>query len=301
MGELATQQTTSMQALVPRSVPEAVQLAETLAKSSLIPEHLQNKPGDCLLVVMQAQRWGMDALSVAQCTSVVHKRLCYEGKLVAAVLYSMGAIDGRLHYEITGSGAGASIKVTGVPRGGNGEPQTVTGAVKEWRTYGKDKAGNRVDNAWDKIPEDMLVYRGTRQWARRYAPEALLGIYTPDEFDDEPATATATVVQMPTAKAAATPTPAATPTAAPAEDATFSDPKAKAKPEADKPAVDVKTLPEGLHNLSDSQAAILKARAQSVGLDEKALIAKYHRIDLSNLNAVLAELREMANNKANAA
>ncbi len=121
---------------------------------------------------------------------------------------------------------------------------------------------------------------------------------SPDEFDDEPAPTTATIVQMPQAKAAATPSPA--PTAVPAEDATFSDPKAKTKPEADKPAVDVKTLPEGLHNLSDSQAAILKARAKSAGLDEKALIAKYHRIDLSNLNAVLAELRELAN-KANAA
>jgi hypothetical protein len=172
-------------ALVPANVAEAVQLAETIAKASLVPKHLQNKPGDCLLVVMQAQRWGMDALSVAQCTSIVHGRLCYEGKLVAAVLYSMGAVEGRLHYEIKGSGQNASIVVTGTPRGGNG-PQSVTGTVKDWRTFGKDKeTGQRIDNAWDKMPEDMLVYRGTRQWARRYAPEALLGVYTPDEMDDD--------------------------------------------------------------------------------------------------------------------
>lgn len=177
------QQQTSMQALVPRNVHEAVQLAETFASASLIPDHLRGKPGDCLLVVMQAQRWGMDALSVAQCTSVVHGRLCYEGKLVAAVLYSMGAVDGRLRYEIKGSGQGASITVTGTPRGGDGT-QSVSGSVKDWRTFGKDKQGNRIDNAWDKIPEDMLVYRGTRQWARRYAPEALLGVYTPDEMAD---------------------------------------------------------------------------------------------------------------------
>lgn len=189
------QQQTLMQALVPRNVPEAVQLAETFASASLVPEHLRGNPGDCLLVVMQAQRWGMDALSVAQCTSVVHGRLCYEGKLVAAVLYSMGAVDGRLRYEIKGSGQGASITVTGTPRGGDGT-QSVSGSVKDWRTLGKDKQGNRIDNAWDKIPEDMLVYRGTRQWARRYAPEALLGVYTPDEMEDAEPVQAAVVIRQ---------------------------------------------------------------------------------------------------------
>jgi hypothetical protein len=176
---------TRMNALVPTSIHEAIQLADVMAKANLVPDHLRGKPGDCLLIVMQAQRWGMDAVSVAQSTSVVHGKLCYEGKLVAAALYAMGAVDGRLHYEISGTGQGASIVVTGTPRGGNG-PQSVSGKVADWRTYGKDKQGNRIDNAWDKMPEDMLVYRGTRQWARRYAPEALLGVYTPDEIEDVP-------------------------------------------------------------------------------------------------------------------
>lgn len=174
-----------MNALVPTSINEAIQLADVMAKANLVPDHLRGKPGDCLLIVMQAQRWGMDAVSVAQSTSVVHGKLCYEGKLVAAALYAMGAVDGRLHYEISGTGQGASIIVTGTPRGGKG-PQSVSGTVKDWRTYGKDKSGARIDNAWDKMPEDMLVYRGTRQWARRYAPEALLGVYTPDEMEDVP-------------------------------------------------------------------------------------------------------------------
>jgi hypothetical protein len=175
-------------ALVPTSIEQAIALSEIMAKAQLVPEHLRNKPGDCLLVVMQAQRWGMDAVSVAQCTSVVHGKLCYEGKLVAAVLFAMGAIEGRLHYEIEGSGQAARITVRGTPRGGRGE-QVLTGNVTDWRTFGKDKEGNKIKNAWDTIPEDMLVYRGTRQWARRYAPEALLGVYTPDELE-EPAHAT---------------------------------------------------------------------------------------------------------------
>ena len=204
--QLQPQQITTgqrMNALVPTNLSEALQLADIMAKASLIPDHLRGKAGDCLLVVMQAQRWGMDAVSVAQCTSVVHGRLCFEGKLVAAALYAMGAIDGRLEYAINGTGQASTITVTGTPRGGKA-PVSVYGSVQDWRTYTKDRDGNSIQNAWDKIPHDMLVYRGTRQWARRYAPEALLGVYTPDELED--AQATATIVDRAPAAITARPT-----------------------------------------------------------------------------------------------
>lgn len=183
----AASQGQRMNALVPTSIGDALQLADIMAKASLIPDHLRNKPGDCLLIVMQAQRWGMDAGSVAQCTSVVRGKLCYEGKLVAAALYAMGAIEGRLRYEFSGSGDNRRVTVNGRPRGTTID-QAVEGTVGDWKT----------DNGnWKKSPDDMLVYRGTRQWARRYAPEALLGVYTPDELEDAPAehTVVATIVQ----------------------------------------------------------------------------------------------------------
>lgn len=166
----------SANALVPRNIGEALELANVMSAANLIPEHLRGKPGDCLLIVMQAQRWGMDAVSVAQCTSVVKGKLCYEGKLVAAALYAMGAIDGRLSYQFAGKGDDRTVTVTGRPRG-TSQDQSVEGNVGNWKT----------DNGnWKKSPDDMLVYRGTRQWARRYAPEALLGVYTPDELEDVP-------------------------------------------------------------------------------------------------------------------
>lgn len=174
-------------ALVPRSIADALELASVMSKASLIPDHLRGKPGDCLLVIMQAQRWGMDAVSVAQCTSVVHGKLCYEGKLVAAALYATGAIDGRLRYDFSGSGLARAVTVTGRPHGSPVD-QSVIGTVMDWQT--------KNDN-WQKQPDDMLVYRGTRQWARRYAPEALLGVYTPDEIEDAPASPPVTVTALP--------------------------------------------------------------------------------------------------------
>jgi hypothetical protein len=174
-----------MNALVPTSMSEAMELADIMSKANLLPDHLRGKPGDCLLVVMQAQRWNMDPVSVAQCTSVVRGKLCYEGKLVSAALRSMGAIQDELDFEYSGAGQRRKIVVTGTLR--SGKIRSIDGTVEQWATSN--------DN-WKKSPDDMLAYRGTRQWARRWAPAAMLGVYTPDEMEDpEPARATASVVE----------------------------------------------------------------------------------------------------------
>lgn len=201
------------------------QLAELMARMGTMPKHLAGKPADCFRIVVQAAKWHMDPFAVAECTSLVHGRMCYEGKLVAAVLTSLGAIEGRLTYELTGKGQAAEITVTGTPRGG--KPVSLHGTVKEWRTNGDG-------SPWDKQPETQLFYRGTRQWARLYAPEALLGVYTPDEIDTAQEAEGVVVHREPTpartAAAAEQPAPAGTAATPPAE-----PPKAPAAPVA--PAV----------------------------------------------------------------
>lgn len=181
--DLAVQTTVRQDILIPRNISEAMDLAKFISGAMLVPDHLRGKPADCLLIVEQAARWGMSPLAVAQGTSIVHGKLCYEGKVVAAALESLNAVDGRLEYEFSGSGESRSITVSGKPRGGN-KVQSITGTVSGWKTTG----GN-----WQKDPDSMLVYRGTRQWARLYTPGALLGVYTPDEFEEAPLVATAVI------------------------------------------------------------------------------------------------------------
>src|SRR5579875_1789059 len=81
---------------------EAMQLAEMMARSKLLPAHLQGKPADALLVIEQAARWGMSPFAVAQCTSVISGKLNFEGKLVAAALQSCGLLATRLDYQFEG-------------------------------------------------------------------------------------------------------------------------------------------------------------------------------------------------------
>jgi hypothetical protein len=141
-------------------------VAVALSQSSLVPAHLQGKPADCLLLTAQAMRWNIDPLVCAQ-HSFVHKgKVGYEGKLVAAIINSAlkSRGEGTLDFAYSTVGGDRKIEVSAKV---DGRDKKIEGFVSRWKT----------DNgAWAKDPDQMLAYRGARQWARLWMPEILLGV-----------------------------------------------------------------------------------------------------------------------------
>jgi RecT family protein len=160
-------------ALVPHDMDQAIRLAQAMASAKMVPKHLQGDTGTCLMVVEQAMRWGMSPFAVAQCTSSIGGKLMYEGKLVAAAVEGSGAIEGRFDYEWAGEGENRQITVS-ARRRGETNPRQMTIHLKDVRTS---------NEWWKKQPDQMLVYSGTRNWARRWTPAVILGVYAPEEFD----------------------------------------------------------------------------------------------------------------------
>ena len=165
--------------LSPHTLKDAMELAAMMAKARLVPECLQNSPGDCLMVVEQSMRWGMSPFAVAQCTSSVRGKLMFEGKLVAAVVNSAPLLAGDLDYEFSGAGNDRSVKVTGKLK--DGRVRDVTVKLADILTYEKDGS---LKQMWKKQPDQQLVYGGARVWARRWTPQLMLGVYSPEEIDD---------------------------------------------------------------------------------------------------------------------
>lgn len=168
--------TTGGMGLVPQSMDQAVRMAEMMAKGRLVPTHLQNSPGDCLMVIEQATRWGMSPFAVAQSTSVIQGKLMFEGKLVAAALHTSGALATRLAYEYAGEGANRAVRVSAT-LAGETEPRCVDVKLADAKT---------TNGMWTKQPDQQLAYHAARVWARRYAPEVMLGVYAPEEMDAPP-------------------------------------------------------------------------------------------------------------------
>jgi hypothetical protein len=163
-------------ALVPQSMEAAIRMAEMMARAKMLPTHLQGSPGDCLMVVEQAGRWGMSPFAVAQCTSVIQGKLMFEGKLVAAALHTSGALATRLAYDYSGEGAARVVRVSAI-LAGEKEPRFVDVRLADAKT---------TNGMWTKQPDQQLAYHGARVWARRYAPEVMLGVYAPEEMEPTP-------------------------------------------------------------------------------------------------------------------
>jgi hypothetical protein len=167
----------SARTLIPESMGQAMQLAGMMAKARLVPKDLQNAPADCLLVIQAAARWGVDPYAVAQETSVIQGRLMYSGKLTAAVVNARGGLVGRLAYDYRGQGDDRTVTVSGLLRG-EAEPRTAEVRLRDVRTTNK---------MWQQQTDQQLAYSAARIWARRHTPDLLLGIWSPEEFDDQPA------------------------------------------------------------------------------------------------------------------
>lgn len=159
-------------ALVPASIPEATTLAKMLSDSSLVPQHLRGKVADCFLVVEQSMRWGLSPFAVAQATSLIQGKLMFEGKLVSAVINAKADLVERLRFDYSGEGEQRMVTVRGTFRGEK-EPREVEVKLKEARTN---------NEMWRRQPDQQLAYHGARVWARRHAPEIMLGIYAPEEM-----------------------------------------------------------------------------------------------------------------------
>lgn len=176
-------------------------LAELMASGkSTIPDHLRNK-GDCMAIIMQSMQWRMNPLAVAQKTHVVSGKLGYEAQLVAAVINSSGVVRDRFRFEFFGPWERIIGKFE-IRRGDKGEyrvpgwklvDEEGVGVVVSATIKGESEprhlelflAQARVRNSglWADDPKQQLCYLAQKKWARLYAPDVIMGVYSVDEFE----------------------------------------------------------------------------------------------------------------------
>ncbi|AMX93738.1 MULTISPECIES: hypothetical protein [Mesorhizobium] len=176
-------------------------LTERIASSSLVPESLRTEgpankktdlPRDVIVanvfaVVEQADRWNISPFALLACAAIVHGRLGFEGKVIAAVLESLFHI--KLHHYFTGDPRSEQhhIYLCDEPlpddiiaelKPGYRHPRfkIMDGSVAEWKTTGNGSPWRPATYT------KMLVYRGSREWPRVYKPGAIMGVLGDDEL-----------------------------------------------------------------------------------------------------------------------
>lgn len=241
-------------ALVPHSASSAALLMDIQSMERLeriadlmssgkttVPQHLRGSKGDCFAITLQSMQWGMNPFAVAQKTHLVNGTLGYEAQLVAAVINSSGVVKDRFRFDWFGAWdaiigkfkevesktkkddngffkkyivpdwkqtdeQGLGVKVWATLKGEN-EPRVLTLLLTQART--------RNSTLWTEDPKQQLAYLAQKRWARLYAPDVILGVYTGDELADpqEKYMGMADVVSAPAGQA----TPGSDPPAYPAD------------------------------------------------------------------------------------
>lgn len=181
-------------------------LADMMANGrATVPQHLQGNPADCMAVIMQAAQWRMNPFAVAQKTHVVSGTLGYEAQLVNAVVCSSTKVKDSFHYEWFGEWT----KVIGnfaTRKNQNGKEYQVPAwtaadekglGIRVWATLKGEnepriielllsQAQVRNSTLWASDPKQQLAYLAVKRWARLYAPDVILGVYSSDELQEQP-------------------------------------------------------------------------------------------------------------------
>lgn len=183
------------------SMERLERIADLMASGkTTVPQHLRGSKGDCFAIVLQSMQWGMNPFAVAQKTHLVNGTLGYEAQLVSAVINTSGAVKDRFHFEWYGPWEKVIGKFS-IKKGEKGEYR-VPGwtmadeegcGIKVWATL-KGEAQPRVlelllaqarvrnSTLWADDPKQQLAYLAQKRWSRLYAPDVIMGVYSPDEM-----------------------------------------------------------------------------------------------------------------------
>ena len=180
-------------------------IAEVLADSSLLPEHLRgfwkvkaNKANDwkgewedyprdtrianAMLVVNAARLWGCDPFQLATHSYVVSGKMDFDGQVYAAMVNHHGGLAETLEPHYEGDGIDRYVRISG-RLDCWAEPREIELALVNAQT--KNHKGE-VNSQWRKDVDQMLFYAGARKWVRRYCPQVMLGLVTIKDTETEP-------------------------------------------------------------------------------------------------------------------
>lgn len=162
-------------AIAPKSMSDVMEFAKLMAVSGVcVRSHFRKNPGACLAVTLQAMKWGADPFAVANKAYVVNDQLAYEAQLVHAIVNSSTMLTKRLDAAFEGDGTHRRCRIVGHIKGDDTQKEYISPEIGAIPT--------KNSPLWKSDPDQQLFYYSSRAWVRRWLPDVLLGIYTPDEL-----------------------------------------------------------------------------------------------------------------------
>ena len=177
MSNITALQTSKPQfSLTPQSLNEALQFADMLSKSNMVPKDYQGNPANCIIAMQWGMEIGLQPLQVMQNIAVINGRPAIWGDAMLAIVRGSGLLE-RITEEPTDTGCTCAVKR-------KGEPEVVrTFTLEDAKRAGL--AGKQ--GPWQQHPKRMMQMRARAFALRDVFPDVLRGVHIAEIAQDEPA------------------------------------------------------------------------------------------------------------------
>lgn len=165
-------------ALQPQSMNEAMQMAEMLSGSQMVPKHYMGKPQDTLVAMMMGSELGLNPIQSLQNIAVINGKPAIYGDALLALVQNHPKFGGH-EEQFDDQSMTATCTVW---RKGDAQKHTVTFSQADAQKANLwDKQG-----PWKQYPKRMLMWRARGYALRDKFADALGGLITVEEARDIP-------------------------------------------------------------------------------------------------------------------
>jgi hypothetical protein len=158
---------------------EAMEFANMLATSNIVPAAFQAKPADILVAIQWGMELGLQPMQALQNIAVINGRPSVWGDALLAIVRADPRCLG-VHEEIDGEVASCTIK----RQQADGSVEAVKATFSMRQAAKAGLAGKK--GPWTSYPERMLQMRARGFAIRDAFPDLLKGIITSEEAQDTP-------------------------------------------------------------------------------------------------------------------
>jgi len=167
--------------LLPRSLKEALQLADLIHRSKLAPKGFDS-PESCLVGILYGMEVGLSPIAALQRMAIIDGRPTIWGDAALALVQASGlliSIREEIQEDATQPNINRLTAICTVTRNSRAEPVTKTFSVEDAKRAGLwQKPG-----PWTDYPKRMLAMRARAFALRDAFPDVLAGLYLREEIE----------------------------------------------------------------------------------------------------------------------
>jgi hypothetical protein len=204
---------------MPEAKFQRMQVVATMLQSggASVNKEIAQNHSDCMAIVVKSDMWGMNPYTVMEKSHVVKGKMGHESQLISAVGHKFAPLKERLRDEYVGDWTKIDHK-TSMQQSENAPGKY---AIKTWSNADEDGLGIiisgtlkgeseprklkvklsscavRNSTLWVTFPQQQIYYFAVKMWFRKYCPEAIMGMYSPDELQVIDVTPIVTVIEEP--------------------------------------------------------------------------------------------------------